>query len=201
MAARRKKPAQPGPARKVRQGRVFESDNGRARGAHKPGDEPLTAQPGEVAHLRELFWHNVVREMLTGLMVVAESRPELLDGRFAILTKGGERIPIAQVAPVFGFSANGDRAEREASAVVQMTVFRIATPDGEVYTLPVTEVRGFHELTPELIARLQQAEKDAEAAAAPSPGEPARDAPPFGLAAFTALPKLPPTPAPMHPME
>jgi hypothetical protein len=154
----------------------------------------LQMAPEQFVALRDLFWHNVVREMLTGLMVVAEKRPELLDGRFAVLTQGGERIPIAQVTPVFGMSMRGNAAEQQASTAVQMTVFRVATPDGEVFTLPVHEIRGFHELTPELLARLQQAEDMEETSAGDGQSRP------FGLAAFQALPKLP-SQAPDHPTE
>lgn len=150
--------------------------------------------------LRQLFWHNIVREILGGLIAVASKRPELLDGRFAILTHGGERIPIAQVTPLFGFTVRGSEGERQTSAAIQMTVFRIATPDGEVFTLPVTEIRAFHELTPELLSRLQQAESE-EARAV---GDDSAESRPFGFAAFQALPKVEPAPmrpAPEHPME
>lgn len=158
----------------------------------------LALDAAQLDALRALFWHNVVREMLTGLMAVAEKRPELLDGRFAVLTEGGERIPIAQVAPVFGMSVRGSREEQAASTAVQMTVFRIATPDGEVFTLPVSEIRAFHELTPELLARVQQAEREADEAAGVK--EDGQDRP-FGLAAFQALPKLPMPEAPTDPTE
>jgi hypothetical protein len=162
-----------------------------------PASEGLVINPDQYVALRDLFWHNVVREMLGGLMVVAEKQPELLDGRFAILTRGGERIAIAQVTPVFGMSVRGSEEQQQASTIVQMTVFRVATPDGEVFTLPVHEIRGFHELTPELLARIQQAEAMEEAAAN---GEETNDKPPFGLAAFQALPRFP-LQVPEHPME
>jgi hypothetical protein len=164
-------------------------------GTHVARPASLAVDPAQLSALRTLFWHNVVREMLGGLMVVAEKRPELLDGRFAVLTQAGERIPIAQVTPVFGMSVRSDAAQRQASTAVQMTVFRVATPDGEVFTLPVHEIRGFHELTPELLARIQQAE-DMEEQAAHGQGE----THPFGFAAFQALPKLP-GPAPQQPTE
>lgn len=158
----------------------------------------IAFDPAQLTALRDIFWQNVVREMLTGLMVAADKRPELLDGRFAVLTRAGERIPIAQVTPVFGYSVRGSRSEQQASVAVQMTVFRISTPEGEVFTLPVPEVRGFHELTPELLARIQQAESEADEAAGETTDA---DAHPFGFAAFKALPKLPPAPAPDHPTE
>lgn len=161
---------------------------------------PVEMDAEQLGALRELFWHNIVREILGGLIAVSAKRPELLDGRFAVLTHGGERIPIAQVTPLFGFTVRGNEAERRTSAAIQMTVFRIATPDGEVFTLPVTEIRAFHELTPELLSRLQQVESD-EARAA---GEDNSESRPFGFAAFQALPKAEPKPmhpAPAHPTE
>lgn len=151
--------------------------------------------------LRGLFWHNVVRELLTGLASVAAKRPELLDGRFAVLTHGGERIPIAQVTPVFGMSVRGSQEERAASGAVQMTVFRIATPDGEVFTLPVSEVRGFHELTPELLQRLEQAESEVGGDGEDGDTVKRGSEHPFGLAAFQALPRVPMMPAPTEPTE
>jgi len=158
--------------------------------------EPL--DPTQLAAMRDAFWNNIVREMLAGLMMAAGKRPELFDGRFALLTHGHERIPIAGIEPVFGYTVRGTAAERRASAAIQMTVFRVATPDGEVFTLPIHQVRGFHELTPELLQRLERAEAEAERAAR---GDLVPEPRPFGLAAFAALPKLPPEPAPMHPIE
>lgn len=169
-----------------------------AKGGDADGADDAPFDPAQLTALRDIFWQNVVREMLAGLMAAADKRPELLDGRFAVLTRAGERIPIAQVTPVFGYSVRGSRSERQASIAVQMTVFRIATPDGEVFTLPVPEIRGFHELTAELLARIQQAEDEADQAAG---GGGAKEGEPFGFAAFKALPKLPATPAPDHPME
>lgn len=154
--------------------------------------------PAQLEAIRQVFWHNVVREMLSGLTAVAEKRPELMDGRFAVLTHGGERIPIARVEPVFAYTVRGTSAERRASAAVQLTVFRVSTPDGEVFTLPVQEVRGFHELTPELLARIQQIEDEQSKAA----GE--EEPRPFGFAAFQALPKPAPSimmPVPSDPQE
>lgn len=167
---------------------------GAARAAKRAVDTALPEiDAAQLEALRQLFWHNIVREILGGLIAVASKRPELLDGRFAILTHGGERIPIAQVTPLFGFTVRGSESERQTSAAIQMTVFRVATPDGEVFTLPVTEIRAFHELTPELLSRLQQAESEAARAAGDENGE----SRPFGFAAFQALPKV--EPAPMRP--
>jgi hypothetical protein len=145
--------------------------------------------------LRDLFWNNVVRDMLNGLAVLTETQPDLFDGRFGILTHQGERIPIAHVHPLFACSITGSPAERDASAAVQCTVFRIQTPEGEVFTLPVQEIRAIHTMTPELIEKLQAlSESEAE-------GDKSEADHPFGLAAFTALPKGPAVAAPEHPTE
>jgi hypothetical protein len=152
----------------------------------------------QTVHLRDLFWNNVVRDMLNGLAVLHDTQPELFDGRFGILTRQGERIPIAQVYPLFACSIPGTQVERDVSAAVQCTVFRVTTPEGEVFTLPVQEIRAIHTMTPELIGKLQaMAEQEAEGDEE-SGGD---DAKPFGLAAFTALPKPPMTAAPEGPTE
>lgn len=157
---------------------------------------PAAASAAQVAALRDVFWNNVVRDMLNGLAVLCQQQPELFDGRFSVLTHGGERIPIAQVFPIFACSIPGAGPDHDASVAVQCTVFRILTPGGEVFTLPVHEVRAMHSMTPELIQRLQTAAEDDEI----EQEGPATTGP-FGLAAFTSLPKGPPQPAPNHPME
>ncbi|MBX3386707.1 MAG: hypothetical protein KF768_09065 [Phycisphaeraceae bacterium] len=160
-------------------------------GAHPNGHphahtHSLTAT--EVLRTRELYWHNVVREMLNGLSVLCQQQPEMFDGRFAVLTHAGERIAIGRIFPLFACSIPGSAWEREASIAVQCTIFRVITPDGEVFTLPVHEVRGMHSLTPELIEQLQklaEAQQGGDGEVSSS-GLTAR---PFGLAAFTALPR------------
>jgi hypothetical protein len=129
---------------------------------------------------RQLFWENVVREMLTGLSMLRDSQPELFDGRIALLTRGGERIPIADVTPMFACGIPGSAAERAASIAVECTVFRVRTPGGEVFTLPLAEIRSLHTLTPEL---MQELEKEAGENA----GEGGDNAKPFGLAAFRSI--------------
>jgi hypothetical protein len=166
----------------------------RPRALPGPGHE---MSPRQLVSVRVLFWDNVVREVLGGLAMAGQREPGLMDGRFAVLTHGGERIPIARVEPVFSYSVCGTRADRQTSEAIQLTVFRVTTPDGEVFTLPVREVRGFHELTPELLGRLQKEEDDEQKSSRdPAPR-------PFGLAAFAALPKAPmwTVPPPMDPME
>ncbi len=148
--------------------------------AHTPANDARV-----LADTRTLYWQNVVREMLNDLSIMCQVRPDLFDGRFGIVTNQGVRVGIKSIFPLFACSIPGTSWEREASVAVQCTVFRIATPDGEIYTLPVHEVAAVHSMTPELIEQLSKAEQEAE-------GEPEEiEKRPFGLAAFTALPKSP----------
>lgn len=178
--------------------------SGLTRRATAPDDDGTgVATPAEMVALRDVFWNNVVRDMLNGLAVLSQQQPELFDGRFAVLTHQGERIPIAGVTPIFACSVPGSQAERDASAAVQCTVFRIQTPGGEVFTLPIQQIRALHTMTPELLEQLQRAtgedgdegEEGAEGMLAHGGGKP------FGFAAFTALPKRAHEPAPEHPTE
>lgn len=134
-----------------------------------------------VALQRQLFWENVVREMLTGLSMMHGTQPELFDGRIAVLTRGGERVPVAQVTPMFACGIPGSASERAASIAVECTVFRIRTPGGEVFTFPLAEIRGIHTLTPELMRELER-----EAGKRSGEGGEAGDTP-FGLAAFRSI--------------
>lgn len=169
--------------------------------------------PGEVHGVRELFWQNVMREMLTSLstagmahdaaVAAAEHRAvkttidtaegriaeaeiktepppnELFDGRLAIMTNTGTRIPIGRVMPLFACGIDTSSRERSLSVAVECTVFQISTPTGEVYTLPLHEIRGFHALTPQLVESLRS--QAVAASAQPDSDEP------FGFAAFTSL--------------
>ncbi len=157
---------------------------GRARG----GD------PASTLALRELFWHNVMREMLTSLSVMAMNRSqqpydpamekamrETFDGRLAIITTFGARIAIAEVHPVFACSVPSSQADRDRSAAVQCTVFQIRTPNGESHTLPLHEIRGFHALTDELMQQIEQMALLHQQGQGPESQEP------FGFAAFTSL--------------
>lgn len=186
---------------------------------------------------RDLFWQNVVQEMLTSLAVMADRRrsqiiaelhtrqgqlqiegatittapdlvpraspeggaeeddadelgpgahPEMpLDGRMAVLTKGGERIPIADVRPMLACSVPGTEAERALSIDVQCTIFQIVAPSGEVFTLPLSEIRAIHAISEGLMQKLQEASREQDAAAGRAGDDP--DAKPFGFAAFTSL--------------
>lgn len=150
--------------------------------------QPHVQDPCVISHTRTLFWHNVVREMLNDLSIMCQTRPDLFDGRFGIVTSQGVRVGIKNIFPLFACSIPGTDWERESSVAVQCTVFRIATPDGEIYTLPVHEIVTVHSMTPELIEQMAKAEREAE-------GDDAEETEkrPFGLAAFHALPRLPNT--------
>lgn len=169
--------------------------NAALSGATHAGDANMHS-PAAVLARRELFWHNVMREILTSLSVLrlkrsdapydpqAEERMrQTFDGRLAIITTLGNRIPIAEVHPVFACSVTGTSSARQLSADVQCTVFQIRTPSGEVHTLPLHEMRGFHALTPELMAKL---EAQAAAANLAQGGKPKPDEP-FGFGAFTSI--------------
>jgi len=186
---------------------------------HHPEDRD-TAMPSTLKS-REIFWQNVMREMLTSLAMqraklvskinehlqqAEDTKPEAedtesetedrdpaeeekdaaliasilesFDGRMAIVTSLGERIPIADITPLFACSIGGTSHMRALSEDVQCTVFQIRTPSGEVYTFPIQEIRGFHALT-------AQAMQELEASAAENTRG-STDTP-FGFAAFTSL--------------
>jgi len=190
-----------------------------------------TRQP--VGNLRELFWQNVIREMLTSLSMMSmqmeaeksaermtpgtviidtpagritaggpalgessdqdeseddePSREDLFDGRLAVITTLGSRIPIAEVHPLFACGVTTNASERSLASAVESSVFQITTPTGEVYTLPLSEIRGFHSLSPQLIQQLQhEAEMQMQFMAGGKDGETQQ---PFGFAAFTSLAK------------
>jgi len=138
---------------------------------------PHVANPELTHSLRSLFWTNVAREMLTSLsaMLTVQDPPSALDGRLSILTHAGERIPIAEVHPLFACSIPGTDADRDLSAAVQCSVFRVVTPSGEAFTLPLSEVRAFHTLSEELQRRIQEEMGGVDSGTG---GEP------FGFAAF-----------------
>jgi hypothetical protein len=102
------------------------------------------------------------------------------DGRLAVVTVQGVRIAIADVFPLFACSIEGSDMARELSADVQCTVFQIRTPQGEVFTLPVHEIRSFHSLSEELMAEIEAASARTNAAGT-------KTTVPFGFGAFTSL--------------
>lgn len=161
------------------------------------GSAPITPtpfSPEHTTHVRELFWNNVMREVLTALSQLSASvdkhaadKPQVaqemaapLDGRMAIITTAGQRVPIADVYPLFACGIPGNADEKALSIAVECTVFQIVTPSGEVYTLPLHEIRGFHALSPELMQQIAEASRSEEGGARTEP---------FGFAAFTSLAK------------
>lgn len=129
--------------------------------------------------------------------------PSLFDGRLAVVTVNGERIPLAEVSLLLAAGAS-DPAQRELSVAVECTVFQIRTPDGHVFTLPLHQIASIHAITPELLERLN---KRAQARRERESRETEPGPVPFGFAAFTSLargiPALSPLPgpAPEHPQE
>ena len=158
--------------------------------------------PGMV-QAREMFWQNVTREMLTSLAMqrarlvgfaetqrrqfIAQGNPDPgpikdlpgFDGRVAVVTRHGDRIPIADITPLFACSIGGSSQARALSEDVQCTVFQIRTPSGEVYTFPVHEIRGVHALSEEA---MQSMKDEAQSGEGGAEGDV-----PFGFAAFTSL--------------
>lgn len=164
-----------------------------------PFENPMPTGLGhsyrDMAAAREAFWHNVLRQILMSLSMQClqvidrtaaqgtgegVGEEELFDGRLAIMTHGGERIPIAQVHPVLACGINTNEHAKNLSMAVECTVFQVRTPAGEVFTLPLHEIRAFHALTPELMKRLEDASKSNGVN-----GEGVDE--PFGFAAFTSL--------------
>lgn len=155
----------------------------------RPPHEALLATPASgvptvepidrLNETRHLFWQNVVREMLLTFPLVAQHHPDATDGRIGVLTRSGERIPLASAEPLFPCSI-ADPSGQALCIAVQATVFNLRTPAGEVFTLPVSEVRGMHTMTDEALRAM---EEEARRAATPQ----AEGAEPFGFAAFTSL--------------
>lgn len=168
----------------------------RAGGTARNVGRRAAPTPADIFHTRELFWNNVIREILSTLATASamgspppgepgKDRPahpsDVLDGRLAVITKEGARIPIAAVMPLFACGVPGSETDRVLSMDVECTVFQIRTPTGEVFTLPLHEVRSFHALTDELMERLR------DAARAQAKNDEPVSQEPFGFAAFTSL--------------
>ncbi len=203
------------PRRNPRKKPAIPSRSKLARSSAAPQIPPL--RPEQVVSMRDLFWQNVLREMLTSLSVLSQqvagappaqtppaptgdaiaADPALFDGRLAIITKGGDRIAIASIIPLFACGVSAP-ASRDLALAIECTIFQIRTPDGHVFTIPLQEIRTFHALSPEVMTRLEKAARRRAAKR-----ESADDAPPFGFAAFTSLTRgsLPAEPPPAHPME
>ena len=148
---------------------------------HEPEDFEFDEVRG-LTGARSVFWQNVIREMLVALPKMAQKKPDLCEGRIVLLTRGGEEIPVATAEPLFPCSMT-DADDFELCMAVQCTVFNIQTPNGEVFTLPLEEIRGIYTVTDELYEQL----KTAAAEAQESDGDGAESQEPFGFAAFTSL--------------
>lgn len=164
------------------------------------GHPPSLPTPGVVERRRDLFWQNVVRESLMALAAAAQSsgrtsptpsgaahsaKPvgDLFDGRIAVITHLGQRIAIADIYPVFSCSINGSPNDRLRSADIQCTVYRITSPVGETFTLPISQIAMIHSLSDDLIRQLEAA---AEAQTSELQEED-EEGLPFGFAAYTSL--------------
>ena len=146
---------------------------------------------------RDVFWNNVVREILMALASAAAASSgrldtgpsaasastspvdDLFDGRMGVITTLGQRIPIADITPVFACSMPNGEADRSRANDVQCTVYRITTPTGESYTLPISQIIGVHSLTEALVEQLEAAASEDE--------EDAANRVPFGFGAYTSL--------------
>ena len=95
-----------------------------------------------------------------------------------VITTLGQRIPIADITPVFACSMSGCPEDRSISGDVQCTIFRINTPTGESYTLPISQIIGVHSVSESLLDHLSENE-------AAINEEESRV--PFGFAAYTSL--------------
>lgn len=163
------------------------ADNAASPAAHDSGaivmgpstPAPIVEPIDRLADTRSLFWQNVVREMLLTFPMLVQHHPEAADGRIGVLTRSGERIPLAGAEPLFPCSIAAPEAQALCIAV-QATVFNLRTPSGEVFTLPVSEIRGMHTLTDEALRSMEDEAKRM------TTGD-AQSAEPFGFAAFTSL--------------
>jgi hypothetical protein len=161
---------------------------------------PSVTPAGRVLVRRDVFWNNVVRDILMAMASAAAAssgrlKPtvsgaqssvnpvdELFDGRVGLMTTLGQRIPIADVYPVFSCSSIVPGTDRSLSSDVQCTIFRILTPSGESYTLPLSQITGVHSLSEDLIAQLEQASAQEDQ----TDTEHISKAP-FGFGAYTSL--------------
>lgn len=165
-----------------------------------PSGPPSRIHNGELVQIRrDLFWQNVVREVLMGLAAAAASNTgrltptptaaassptpdsDMFDGRMGIITVQGQRIPVADVIPVFACSAPLSENSRTLSSDIQCTVFRIRTPSGETYTLPITQIVGVHSISDAVAEQMEAAAEKMEETDADG------NKMPFGFAAYTSL--------------
>lgn len=164
---------------------------------HVPSSQSAAPLPSvtRVQVRRDVFWQNVCREILMALAAAAAESSgrlgtgvgdaesstspvsELFDGRMAVITTLGQRIPISDVSAVFSCSLPGNELDRSISSDVQCTIFRITTPTGETYTLPVSQIVGVHSVSDSLIEQIEEQNESED------------DRIPFGFAAYTSLSK------------
>lgn len=150
----------------------------------------LAHDPATALAMRQLFWFNVVREMLTAMAVrtseaqrAAESgaMPEgagaPLNGQMSIITRLGARLPVAAVIPMVAANPAARGEAKALAMLVQCSVFQIVTTDGEQWILPIHEVASFQAISEQAAADIERA----NLAARDDRGEP------FGFAAFTSL--------------
>lgn len=179
-----------------------EGDNHPVLYGQSPSGPPSRIHNAELVQVRrDLFWQNVVREVLMGLAAAAASntgrltptptaaanspRPDsdMFDGRMGVITVQGQRIPVADVIPVFACSAPSSETSRTLSSDIQCTVFRIRTPSGETYTLPITQIVGVHSISASVAEQMEAAAQEMEETDADG------NKMPFGFAAYTSLAK------------
>lgn len=162
---------------------------------HAPQPDSNASMPpaSRIQARRDVFWQNVCKEILMALAsAAAESSgrlgtgpsaaqastspvDQLFDGRMGVITTLGQRIPIADVTAVFSCSMPANDLDRSISTDVQCSIFRITTPTGETYTLPLSQIIGVHSVSQSLIEQLEDQ------------NEPEEDGVPFGFAAYTSL--------------
>ncbi|MBL4590389.1 MAG: hypothetical protein JKY96_00365 [Phycisphaerales bacterium] len=171
------------------------------------GHTPTGQQSGMAANpaarvlvRRDVFWNNVVRDILMAMATAAtnstgrlsptvtgaQASPEpidnMFDGRVGVITTLGQRIPIADIYPVFSCSSVVPGVDRSLATDVQCTIFRIKTPTGESYTLPISQISGVHSLSDELVQELERAAEEGSGV-----DQDHIEGAPFGFGAYTAL--------------
>jgi len=154
-------------------------ESGRGEGATAGAPAEDAGAGGAALQLREIFWQNVLREALVSLPAAAAERPELLDGRFAILTRAGERIAVKAIRPLLAVSLPETDEDLAMSQILQCTVFQVLTPAGEEYTLPLHEIRALHSVSEDLAAELERQAQRLLGTGA--------EREPFGFAAYKAM--------------
>ena len=80
--------------------------------------------------------------------------------------------------PLFACGIQTSDADKALSMAVECTVFQIHTPGGEVFTVPLHEIRAFHSLSEQLIDEIKQASTEHGGGDQQEP---------FGFAAYTSL--------------